>query len=219
MSDFDSVLERLVTDPGFAAALAANPTAALSGYQLDDAEAALLRSQAGGPVGAPSAVEQRTSQSSVFGLLSGAVWPEGAAPAAAAGGGGSTGFGPASSGGGTAGFGPAPSGGGVAGFGPAPSGGGAPAGIPDDYRTRVDADGDGRWDAHRVVAAGHGVDLVVDADAEGIAEFVGHDRDADGRIDAASYDHDGDGRAERTMVDDDGDGWLDRAVTHLRDRP
>src|SRR5437764_561356 len=45
MSDFDTVLERLVTDPGFARALAADPDAALAGYRLDADEVALLRSQ------------------------------------------------------------------------------------------------------------------------------------------------------------------------------
>ena len=36
MSDFDTVLERLVTDPSFKSALAADPTGTLAGYQLSE---------------------------------------------------------------------------------------------------------------------------------------------------------------------------------------
>ena len=70
MSDFDTVLERLLSDAPFAAALAADPSAALAGYRLDADEAALLRSQVTGDAGGNSAVEERTSKSSTFGLLS-----------------------------------------------------------------------------------------------------------------------------------------------------
>ena len=35
MSDFDDVLERLLTEPAFAAALADDPDLALAGYRLD----------------------------------------------------------------------------------------------------------------------------------------------------------------------------------------
>ncbi|MFG1602733.1 hypothetical protein [Actinoplanes sp. NPDC049265] len=71
MSDFDDVLERLLTDPSFAAALAADPDAALAGYRLDAGEIDLLRSQVSGDAGrAAAAVEGRTTKSSTFGLFS-----------------------------------------------------------------------------------------------------------------------------------------------------
>src|SRR3954451_2564132 len=70
MSDFDAVLERLLTDPPFAAAVAADPDVALAGYRLDDSEIALLRSQVAGDSAADVAkVETRTNKSSTFGLL------------------------------------------------------------------------------------------------------------------------------------------------------
>jgi hypothetical protein len=69
MSDFDTVLERLVTDEAFKAALAADPTAALSGYQLSDDEVELLRSQVTPDFGGDRTVEIRTSKASMMGLL------------------------------------------------------------------------------------------------------------------------------------------------------
>jgi hypothetical protein len=71
MSDFDVVLERLVNEPSFAAALAADPAAALAGYRLDAGEVELLRSQAAPDSGGGlAAVEARTNKSSTFGLFS-----------------------------------------------------------------------------------------------------------------------------------------------------
>jgi hypothetical protein len=71
MSDFDEVLERLLTDPSFQARLAADPVAALAGYVLDAEEADLLSRQVGTDVGAQlAAVEDRVSKSSTFGLFS-----------------------------------------------------------------------------------------------------------------------------------------------------
>jgi hypothetical protein len=71
MSDFDSVLERLLSEPAFAVALAADPDAVLSGYRLDPGEAELLRSQvSAGSGGGLGAVETRTNKSSTFGLFS-----------------------------------------------------------------------------------------------------------------------------------------------------
>ncbi|WP_412752750.1 hypothetical protein [Krasilnikovia sp. M28-CT-15] len=71
MSDFDAVLERLLNEPSFAAELARDADAALSGYVLDDGEAELLRRQVAADAGATHAVvETRTSKSSTFGLLS-----------------------------------------------------------------------------------------------------------------------------------------------------
>jgi len=113
--------------------------------------------------------------------------------------------------------------GGTHGFGETPTFGTADADAPatsgrapvDNYSTRVDADGDGRWDRHTVVSrADGGVDIVVDRDGDGRAEFVGHDLDRDGLIDEASTDSDRDGRLDTRWVDDDGDGWLDRRVRY-----
>jgi hypothetical protein len=71
MSDFDAVLERLLGEPSFAAALAADPDVALSGYRLDADEVELLRSQASSDAGGGQAtVEARTNKSSTFGLFS-----------------------------------------------------------------------------------------------------------------------------------------------------
>jgi len=71
MTDFDAVLERLLTDPSFQAQLAADPASALAGYVLDAEEADLLRQQVGADAGAQAAaVEDRVSKSSTFGLFS-----------------------------------------------------------------------------------------------------------------------------------------------------
>ncbi|WBB98118.1 MULTISPECIES: Os1348 family NHLP clan protein [unclassified Solwaraspora] len=245
MSDFDTALERLLTDPGFAAALAADPTAALAGYQLTAEEQELLRTQMGGAGGgSTAAVETRANQSSAFGLLSpltgmmGGFGDIGAAAGAVdealGSAGAQSGFGPA---GAQSGFGPAGSGGGFgsagedSGFGARPEGAGPPVpdrsaglgtapqpvepAVPEDYRTRVDVDGDGEWDRHIVRGrADGGVDILVDQDGDGRADFVGRDDDADGLVDSAAYDTDGDGFFEQTHYDDDGDGWLDRSVTN-----
>src|SRR2546430_11625794 len=69
MSDFDTVLERLVTDPGFAARLSADPTGALAGYRLSADEVDLLRSQVSTGDGGGRTVETRTSKASMMGLL------------------------------------------------------------------------------------------------------------------------------------------------------
>ncbi|MEU8232171.1 hypothetical protein AB0C12_21515 [Actinoplanes sp. NPDC048967] len=71
MSDFDEVLERLLTDPSFQAQLAADPAGALVGYVLDAEEADLLRQQVSTDAGAHTAVvEDRVTKSSTFGLFS-----------------------------------------------------------------------------------------------------------------------------------------------------
>lgn len=69
MSDFDTVLERLLTDSGFTGALAADPDRALAGYDLTADERDLLRSQVSSDPGGNSGVEQRTSKAGLFGLL------------------------------------------------------------------------------------------------------------------------------------------------------
>jgi hypothetical protein len=79
-----------------------------------------------------------------------------------------------------------------------------------EYTTRVDANGDGRWDNFTVTNRDDGgVDLNVDRDGDGNVEFVGHDLDRDGLIDEATTDEDGDGTLDTRWVDNDGDGWLD----------
>jgi len=271
MSDFDDVLERLVVDPAFAGALAADPAAALAGYTLTDDEIALLHTQVGAEPPAQHAVETRANQSSTFGLLGSIGGLLGAGGAGGGGigigdqigragielgqGSGSGGIGgamPHQSGLGSAAtsglgsayeqaasFGPyaqaegAHGGAGAlsgfadeigrgltetgprgeAGFGEAPPA--VPASPPEGYQTRVDVDGDGRWDEHILVGRRDGgVDIVVDRDGDGRADFIGHDLDADGRVDSADYDKNSDGFFEKTMYDDDGDGWLDRTTHH-----
>jgi len=236
MSDFDAVLERLLGEPAFAAALAADPDAALSGYRLDPGEADLLRSQVSSESGGGAAtVESRTNKSSTFGLFS-AVADIG--HTLSADGAAGQGFGDAPGTGGTggwappghSGFGTAPPA--TTGFGAAPAAGGLGAapttGLesagqafggaehilpPAGYHPHIDADGDGHWDQATFVGTpGHGVEIFVDADHDGHVDFVGHDTDGDGLVDYADYDKDGNGVAEKRMYDDNGDGWLDRTV-------
>ncbi|MFY1690099.1 hypothetical protein [Plantactinospora sp. WMMB782] len=80
MSDFDDVLERLVGDPAFAAALAADPVHTLAGYRLDPDELALLQLQVGGSGGGQHGVETRANQSSLFGMFSPLAGLAGALP-------------------------------------------------------------------------------------------------------------------------------------------
>ena len=62
MTDFDTVLERLLTEPAFPAALAADPAGALAGYRLSPDEVELLRSQVSFGDAGDRAVETRTSK-------------------------------------------------------------------------------------------------------------------------------------------------------------
>jgi hypothetical protein len=81
----------------------------------------------------------------------------------------------------------------------------------DGYHTRVDWDGDGKWDQHTYVnRADGGVDIVVDVDGDGRAEFVGHDTDRDGLINSSEIDTNHDGVMDQRYEDLNGDGWLDR---------
>ena len=241
MSDFDTVLERLLTDPSFQTALATDPDRALSGYSLDPEERQLLGTQFSAGDGSDRLVETRTSKSGVVGLLG----PVAAAFGVAAGtqsmgtaptGAQSMGLAPT---GPTESFGDAP---GQGSFGTVSSGqssmgevggatesfgtvtaeqsmGAAPSSQsvgpaqPEaaGYHTRVDVDGDGRWDANTAYERGDGgVDIQVDRNHDGVAEFVGHDYDRDGLVDDAEFDLDGDGTRETRMYDDNGDGWMDR---------
>jgi hypothetical protein len=212
MPSFDDALERLIVDPAFAAALAADPDRTLAGYTLSPDESALLRSQvsAGPGAGVQSAVEARTNQSSVFGLFNldgfgdapSSVGGFGAAPT------GSGGFGDAARGFSLSGQSAEIGAGSGAGSGIGSGFGDAPP-VPTGYETRVDADGDGTWDVHSVRGrAGGGVEILVDRDGDGRADFVGHDVDADGIVDFADYDVDRDGAFDERLTDPDGDGWL-----------
>jgi hypothetical protein len=235
MGDFDDVLERLLNEPAFAAALADDPDLALAGYRLDASGVQLLRSQVVGDTAADVAkVETRTNKSSTFGLL---------APFAALGGvvdefgqhladhgGGAGGVGARQAFGDPpavrSGLGDAPA---RHGFGSAPHQGlGDPSrgraepeqlAPPPGYHNRVDADGDGHWDraTYRGGRDG-GADIVVDLDHDGRADFIGHDVDLDHKVDYADYDTDSDGVFDKRMYDDNNDGWLDRTVRR-RHRP
>jgi hypothetical protein len=70
VSHFDDVLERLLTDPAFKAALAADPARALTGYDLADDERDLLSAQVSTDTGGDRQVEARTTKAGLFGLLS-----------------------------------------------------------------------------------------------------------------------------------------------------
>ncbi|BCJ66575.1 hypothetical protein [Polymorphospora rubra] len=268
MSDFDVVLERLVADPSFAAALAVDPVAALAGYRLDPDEIELLHSQVGGAAPTEHAVETRANQSSLFGMLSPLAGLVGEATATAGQGdssgssrlhetgtgtvqrfesttytsqsmrGGHSSAGPLAAAGGAIGAVDRVSGADpvsadrVSGFGAAGAGPIAGIGdriarateelptVPEGYRTRVDVDGDGRWDDHTLRARSDGgVDILVDVDGDGRVDFVGRDTDADGLVDVTDHDTDRDGVFETRGYDDNGDGWLDRTVRIPPPRP
>lgn len=81
--DFERAIERMATDPAYAAAVRANPGAALTGYDLSDAERQHLAGmQSAVPAAAPSpaTLATRRSKSSVLGIGAvGAVAAVGAA--------------------------------------------------------------------------------------------------------------------------------------------
>ena len=242
MSDFEALLERLINDPSFQVALANNRDAVLAGYTLDEEELELLNAQLVTGTGGDRLVETRTTKSGMAGLLGPVVAAFGVASAGPASGGQSMGAAPATdsfgrakasesfgasddagSGAGSGSseaFGPAA---GSSSMGPAPAGpggsmGSAPPAEAADYRTHVDVDGDGSWDSNRAYErADGGVDIHVDLNRDGVADFVGHDYDRDGLVDDAEFDDDLDGTMDRRMVDDDGDGWMDREKPIARD--
>jgi hypothetical protein len=228
VSDFDEVLERLVTDPAFQTALATDPDSALRGYSLDDQEREVLYAQLSAGAGADRLVEDRISKSGLFGMVGpvisamgflatpddGAGAPPGGRPPA----GGL--FGPARpiEGAGTLEVTPPDlvettlDRGGASGLLEVAEPGQPGAGTPAvDYHTHVDADGDGRWNPHQAVESGDGgVDILVDRDGDGTVDWIAHDADRDGLIEDAVVDMDHDGVFETRFVDDTGDGWLDR---------
>jgi hypothetical protein len=219
MSDFDDVLERLLTDPLFQANLRANPDAALAGYRLDPEERQLLASQVDLGAGADRTVEMRVSKSGVMGMVGPVVSAFGL-----------TGPNPVESGQGA--FGLAPSDEGmldpgdpketfgtvhateVFGVAGASGSGGHPSAPIEavGYHTRVDVDGDGTWDAVKAYERPDGGVDVVHTDAAGRVDFVGHDLNRDGLIDTADFDTDGDSKLDTRMYDDNGDGWMDRSA-------
>jgi hypothetical protein len=238
MSDLETVMERLLTDPSFSSALAANPDAALRGYTLSSEERELLSSQLDLGDGAERLVETRTTKSGVAGLLGPVVAALGVAGGGSfgsAGGSGNQSLG-AAPGPGSDSFGNAPNpAGGSESFGAAGDGseafgtaenptetmGEAGTGTDafgsaeveaKDYRTHVDVDGDGAWDRNTAFErADGGVDIRVDLNRDGIVDFVGHDYDRDGLVDVAEFDNDLDGVMDTRMYDETGDGWMDRS--------
>jgi hypothetical protein len=221
MSDFDDVLERLLTDPPFAAALAADPDVALAGYTLDAGEAELLRSQVAGDTGADVArVETRTNKSSTFGLL---------APFAAMGGvvdslghsladpGHTSGFG--ADPGHSSGLGAGP--GHTSGLGSAPGAWGSGGGAPAAHSALGDAPS-----VHEGLGNAAPHEGLGDAPQQGIGErSLGHaqpqetalpkgyhprvDVDGDGHWDRAVYRSDPDGHGADILVDKNRDGKPD----------
>jgi len=73
LSDFETVLERLLLDPAFKAAFAADAAGALAGYDLTADERDLLMAQLSAEVGQSMRMEERTSKAALFGLLGAAA--------------------------------------------------------------------------------------------------------------------------------------------------
>jgi hypothetical protein len=225
MSDFEVVLARLLTEPGFATTLATNSVAALTGYRLSSEETATLTSNAGVVTPGPGEADATALGAAAEPLAAGL----GTAPDATAAGFGSA---PDAT---AAGFGTAPEplkagfgaaiGEPIPGADPVPPPPSPPDGrpvglarkaeeppLPENYPRRVDVDGDGTWDPHELRArADGGVDILADTDGDGQVEFVGHDDNADGLVDWSEYDTTGDGTLDTRTYDDDGDGWMDRS--------
>jgi hypothetical protein len=204
VSDFDEVLERLIADPEFQNALRRDPDSALAGYRLEPDERQLLDAQLDLGAGEERTVEMRVSKSGVMGMVGPVV----------------SALGLASGSGGIlrdeGGSGVAQTFGSVedtqATFGAVDPSGPDAGQVAADYHTRVDADGDGHWDTYQAFTRGDGgVDIHVDTNQDGVADFVGHDYDRDGLVDDADYDKDLDGVLDTRMYDDDGDGWMDRS--------
>lgn len=83
MAGIDEVLERLVAEPEFRAQLRSDPAAALSGYVLYDEDLEVLAATLDESEGGDHDVEQRTSKSTLLGLVvgfSGAGGSAGASP-------------------------------------------------------------------------------------------------------------------------------------------
>jgi hypothetical protein len=237
MSDFDTVLERLLTDPAFKTALAADPAGALAGYRLSPDEVDLLRSQVSTGDGAERTVETRTSKASMVGLLGSfgglTGGGHGAGDHLSAVGRGlghqqTQHFGPLAGGadpysgdapghGGESFRGAGPSGSDPYGASVDPYGGPAPAGPVDPAMSGVVGAGD---------HAATGYHPHIDADGDGRWDQytavrhsdgsvdVYEDRNRDGLADFVGHDRNGDGVLESADYDEDRDGVLD---THMAD--
>jgi hypothetical protein len=238
VTDFDAALERLVSDPQFREALAADPQRALAGYRLSPDELEVLTSQVDtGSGGGQRHVEQRTSKASLFGLLSpmsgmgGFLSDDSGASAGAS-------FGTDVDSG--ASFGADPHSG--ASFGDGPQSGasfgtdtesGASFGS-DDYQPRHgtpsvgaamgsagDFMSDGGVQGPVLDNAGHEYHTRVDADGDGHWDQfttvdrgnqgvdLAVDRNNDGRVDWVGHDLDRDGLIDEASVDHDYDGTLE----------
>src|SRR5437762_3535044 len=201
MSDFDTVLERLIADPRFKAHFAADPASALAGYELAPDERELLLSQYAAGSGGQRQVEQRTSKASLFGVLSPLSGMGSSVADAAHGGGSGTDVGHFSSTSYTSYHSSSSS---------YSSGSAHGYGSVGNYHARVDVQGDGKWDAHTYSArADGGIDINVDLNHDGRADFVGVDHDRDGLIDESYMDFNHDGKMDAHYVDTNHDGWLD----------
>jgi hypothetical protein len=201
VSDFDTVLERLLTDPGFTAALAADPASALRGYRLSEDELELLYAQVSTDTGGGQRqVEQRTSKASLFGLLSPMV------------GGHDSGIGHAvgSAGGAHAGFAEAGAGN-TSRFGPA-GGGGGPLGIDHAVNSIVEP---GQGDSGQgIVIDDPGTGSGSGPLGHGIGDLPGHGAMGEAPTTAPvgyhpHIDADGDGRWDQYTVRGSSDGGVD----------
>jgi hypothetical protein len=221
------VLERLLGDAGFQAALARDPAAALRGYHLSEDERDLLRAQVVTGAGGQGAVETRTSKSGLVGLFAPIAGAVGMAAAQYSSGNASMGSAlsdsTVGSGGGHESLGlaaPVPSGtesiGSAGGGGGAESVGssngslgdgfGAAVGSAADgsasiggtpYHTVVDVNGDGHWDGY------------VARPRSGGGYDVVVDMDHDGRADFVGHDVNGDGLIDSADYDTNLDGRMD----------
>jgi len=238
VSDFDDVLERLIGEPQFRAALARDPAGTLSGYDLSADELELLSAQVSGDAGGLGGVEDRTSKASLAGLLSPLVsligdvsgGPQGHLVGFRGAHQGLSEVHPADQGLSDAGspdqglsevdpadqglteVQPADQGLTVVGGGAEQlvHGGAVGDHAPVGYHPHIDADGDGHWDSYTAVQHADGsVDISVDRNHDGVVDFVGHDRNHDGLVESADYDEDFNGTFETHMGDTNGDGWLD----------
>jgi hypothetical protein len=242
MSDFDAVLERLLSEPSFAAALAADPDAALSGYQLDAGEVDLLRSQVSADSGGGLAtVETRTNKSSTFGLFSAVAdvghalsadepWSGAGAQAGAAVQRGAEAIGTHGAG---QGFGDAPGAGGSggadqqwrppahSGFGSAPD---ASSGFGAARTTGFEDAGRAFGEAERHIMPPEGYHPHIDADGDGHwdkATYIGTksggveifvDANQDGHVDFVGHDTNSDGLVDYADYDKDDNGTFEKRM-------
>ena len=230
MSDFDEVLERLVNEPGFKAALAANPQAALAGYQLDPEERGLLGVEFVAGEGEERTVELRANKSGVVGL----VGPVAAAFGVAVGGAATTGVPSSGAVSGAQAFGLAPGtpvqgmgGAALETFGGVKDGGSlsgtetfGQASASEGSTERVGvASGGAHLGAAPDDAAGYHTRVDVDGDgswdahttyerADGGVDIVA-DSDGDGQADFVGHDYDRDGLVDVAEFDNDGNGSLE----------